>query len=42
MNRLPERCPTNAWDMVKFDLLMPYAGQVVHGNAAPKMEAVAR
>jgi formate dehydrogenase beta subunit len=24
-----ERCPTAAWDMVKFDLLIPYAGQEV-------------
>jgi formate dehydrogenase beta subunit len=22
-----ERCPTAAWDMVRFDLLTPYAGQ---------------
>ena len=22
-----ERCPTAAWDMQKFDLLIPYAGQ---------------
>src|SRR5947207_696143 len=22
-----ERCPTAAWDMVKFDLLIPYAGK---------------
>jgi formate dehydrogenase beta subunit len=24
-----ERCPTSAWDMVKFDLLIPYAGRTV-------------
>ena len=22
-----ERCPTAAWDMAKFELLQPYAGQ---------------
>jgi ferredoxin len=22
-----ERCPTAAWDMRKFDLLLPYAGR---------------
>jgi ferredoxin len=22
-----ERCPTAAWDMQKFDLLIPYAGK---------------
>jgi ferredoxin len=22
-----ERCPTAAWDMVKFDLAIPYAGR---------------
>jgi ferredoxin len=24
-----ERCPTAAWDMAKFDLLVPYAGRGV-------------
>jgi ferredoxin len=28
-----ERCPTAAWDMREFDLLIPYAGRVAH-NAA--------
>ncbi|HKW09085.1 MAG TPA: 4Fe-4S binding protein, partial [Gemmatimonadaceae bacterium] len=26
-----ERCPTAAWDMRKFDLLVPYAGQEGQG-----------
>jgi thioredoxin reductase/ferredoxin len=29
-----ERCPTSAWDMVKFDLLMPYAGKPAPAGAA--------
>jgi NAD-dependent dihydropyrimidine dehydrogenase PreA subunit len=29
-----ERCPTSAWDMVKFDLLMPYAGRPAPAGAA--------
>jgi NAD-dependent dihydropyrimidine dehydrogenase PreA subunit len=24
-----ERCPTDAWDMVRFDLQLPYAGQPI-------------
>ena len=26
-----ERCPTAAWDMVKFELALPYAGTVTGG-----------
>ena len=29
-----ERCPTSAWDMMKFDLLEPYAGRPVPAGAA--------
>jgi NAD-dependent dihydropyrimidine dehydrogenase PreA subunit len=25
-----ERCPTAAWDMKKFELVLPYASAVVH------------
>jgi len=28
-----ERCPTGAWDMQKFDLLIPYAGKAPEGGA---------
>ena len=28
-----ERCPTAAWDMQKFDLLLPYAGQPVSSES---------
>jgi ferredoxin len=28
-----ERCPTAAWDMMRFDLLMPYAGRPVPPGA---------
>ncbi len=28
-----ERCPTFAWDMQKFDLLMPYAGKAAAAAA---------
>ena len=27
-----ERCPTAAWDMQRFDLLLPYAGKPACGN----------
>jgi NADPH-dependent glutamate synthase beta subunit-like oxidoreductase/ferredoxin len=27
-----ERCPTAAWDMKQFDLLIPYAGRGAHGT----------
>jgi formate dehydrogenase beta subunit len=30
-----ERCPTAAWDMRKFELLMPYAGRPVERAGAP-------
>jgi ferredoxin len=30
-----ERCPTAAWDMQRFDLLLPYAGKpCANGNGA--------
>ena len=29
-----ERCPTAAWDMQKFDLRLPYAGQNGAGSVA--------
>ena len=28
-----ERCPTAAWDMKKFDLLLPYAGRPACNNS---------
>ncbi|MBK5216903.1 MAG: 4Fe-4S binding protein, partial [Propionibacteriales bacterium] len=28
-----ERCPTSAWDMERFDLLIPYAANNVTGGA---------
>jgi ferredoxin len=34
-----ERCPTSAWDMVKFDLLMPYAGRPAPAGAARRAHA---
>jgi NADPH-dependent glutamate synthase beta subunit-like oxidoreductase/ferredoxin len=34
-----ERCPTAAWDMVKFDLLMPYAGRDVPAGALAGVQA---
>jgi NADPH-dependent glutamate synthase beta subunit-like oxidoreductase len=34
-----ERCPTAAWDMVKFDLLLPYAGEAVARAGAQAVEA---
>jgi formate dehydrogenase (NADP+) beta subunit len=38
-----ERCPTNAWDMVKFDLLIPFAGRPAAANGATaKTETAAR
>jgi ferredoxin len=27
-----ERCPTAAWDMMKSDILLPYAGQRAEGR----------
>jgi ferredoxin len=27
-----ERCPTAAWDMSQFELLIPYAGRQPHGH----------
>ncbi len=30
-----ERCPTAAWDMRQFELLMPYAGRPVERAGAP-------
>ena len=34
-----ERCPTAAWDMAKFDLLIPYAGRPVEAVEADKAVA---
>jgi ferredoxin len=31
-----ERCPTAAWDMRKFDLLLPYAGSELAGSTATR------
>jgi len=31
-----ERCPTAAWDMMKFELLIPYASDLVQLTAAPR------
>jgi NADPH-dependent glutamate synthase beta subunit-like oxidoreductase/ferredoxin len=35
-----ERCPTAAWDMVKFDLQIPYAGREPAGGPARPLEGV--
>jgi ferredoxin len=35
-----ERCPTAAWDMEKFDLLIPYAGGSCHPVGAPLVGAL--
>jgi formate dehydrogenase beta subunit len=32
-----ERCPTAAWDMEKFDLLLPYAGKPACNNSHPAL-----
>jgi NADPH-dependent glutamate synthase beta subunit-like oxidoreductase len=35
-----ERCPTAAWDMMKFDLLIPYAGRPAPEGIRPKAAQV--
>jgi NADPH-dependent glutamate synthase beta subunit-like oxidoreductase len=37
-----ERCPTAAWDMRKFELLLPYAGRPIHlaAGESPTLQAV--
>jgi ferredoxin len=41
-----ERCPTAAWDMQKFDLLIPYASRdgtsASPGAGGPRVRLVAR
>jgi len=34
-----ERCPTAAWDMMKFELLIPYASDLVQLTASPRRGA---
>jgi ferredoxin len=37
-----ERCPTAAWDMRKFELLIPYAGRSSTGPALPVLQSPVR
>jgi NADPH-dependent glutamate synthase beta subunit-like oxidoreductase len=37
-----ERCPTGAWDMQKFLLVMAHAGEIPRPDATPKRAAVAQ
>jgi NADPH-dependent glutamate synthase beta subunit-like oxidoreductase len=37
-----ERCPTAAWDMTKFDLLIPYAGHTSWSTSPPAASTTSR